>query len=274
MKTLATLAGSLTGYSRVAARRFRQIYSTIADHIEREESVGNSFKGITIYPALVGTVLMVVLGVIFIFVIPVFREMFENLGGSFPLPTRILVAASGLLKEILPFLIMGIVALVITFSVNRNLRYAFVDMVPLLGRANRKAAGAEFMMTFSVLSGLGIPADQGLVAAAESISNDHLARKLRAMAHQNGQLDAFIDEMRRTGFLTDFTVLMLRAGERSGTVATACSETARAVFEEAELFNRRFLGMAVPLMMASLGVVVGFIIIALYLPIFRMITLI
>lgn len=249
-------------------REMAPIYNSIAEHVERESSIESALRGIAMYPAVVGSIVVLIASVIMIFVVPVFDEMFEYMGGMLPLPTRMLIGLSHQIDIILPLLVLAIVIALVAFRRNRRLYHGFLYRLPVLGRASRRAAGAEFISVYSILKRLGVDDGTGMLAAASSVTNGYIAEKLSAMAGEQGGLDALAGRLEQDGYITDIAAHMLRAGERTDTVPTACSEAAAVLFEELDIFNRQAFGAATPLMILTLGLIVGFMVIALYLPIF------
>ncbi len=250
------------------------LFRTIADHIERDNDMKNTFKGITIYPAVVATFTVLVVTMLLIFVVPSFSKMFSSLGGALPAPTRLVIFLSDHFTGIFPPALLAFALLCIVMHTRKDWYYMVIDKLPFLGSGNRKLAAAEFMGTFSVLSRFDHNASDMLQAAADGISNAFLSGKLKAVASTARDLRGFVDEIMTTGLFSNIVAQMIHAGERTGTVDTACAETANVLFDEVEIYSRRFLSIASPLAVVAIGCVVGFIVIAMYLPIFKLITLI
>lgn len=244
------------------------LYSKIAENVEREQALDSAAMKVTLYPAAVLTVAAMVVATTTIFVIPVFNEMFSSLGGELPLPTRTLILVHRAVEGILPLFIIGIAMTGIILKVNRRLRYLILDKVPFLGTAMRKVAVAEFMENYSAMSGVGLEGAEIVFSSVSAVTNDYLADVLRKVAHGTQNLGTMVMVLKKKRLLEGFVMDMLESGAATGTMESACIEAAPVLFDEAELTSRKFVSIATPLMLVTLGIVVGFIVISLYLPIF------
>lgn len=259
--------------SKAAARLFRGI----AAHVDRGAAIRKAVRDVTVYPAVIGCVLVLVLLMLMIFVVPVFSEMFASMGGVLPMPTRVVISLAAFLRPAAPVLVIAGVALLILLIKKPGLLYAVLDKCPVIGRANRSIAAAEFMGTASMLVDLGVEADAAMRAAAPGVTNTYLAEKLGAMAGDAGHptgMGEMVRALLARGYIDSVTAQMLEAGLNTGTVETALAETSTVLFEDAEAAYRGMVTYTTPAAIVAIGVIVGFIVIAMYLPIFTMVSFI
>lgn len=255
-------------------REVARLFETLAGQTERAESMRTFFWGSAVYPVAILTIVTVILSAVMVVVVPVFKDMYGSFGGRLPLPTRIIVSSGGALSVALQALIGAVVAALVLFRLRRRLLQGVMDRLPFFRGMGRQVAAAEFMEAFSMLRGLDVPPKEAMRSAAASIGNEHLAQGLGAMAERAPGIGEMIEEMKEDGYLPDLAGQMVSSGERTGTVEAACTEAASVLFNEAEFAGRRFMGIGIPVMMLGLGCTVGFIVIALYLPIFSLITMV
>ncbi len=241
----------------------------IAEFSEKRQTLRRFMVLSLIYPALLTIVLLCVLSLLMVFVIPMFASMYADMGGMLPLPTRIVVAVSRhflLFFWLVPF---GVAALVLAARHKRIWLYALAARMPGIGMLNRKIAAAEFLRNLSLMANTNVPSRENLQSAA-NVSNDYYAFKLREAAAQADGMSQFIDGLSRMRIIPGMVRQTVRAGERSGTLAAALQETAAYMEREAEKTYNRYVVFLHPAMVILLGSIIGFCLIALYMPIFQL----
>jgi type IV pilus assembly protein PilC len=222
-----------------------------------------------IYPAFLITVLFCVLALLMIVVIPMFASMYADMGGELPLPTRIVMALSRHFWVFAWLVPVGIIAFIEMARYKRIWLYAFADKVPVIKTLNRKIAAAEFLRNLSLMANINTLSRETLSDAA-AVSNDLYAYKLKASAAGTDGFLQFVDQIGEMRIIPPMVRHTVRAGEKSGTLAAALQETAGFMEQDAEKMYNRFLVFLHPVMIILLGVIVGFCLVALYLPIFQL----
>jgi len=230
-----------------------------------------------IYPAAVITIAAIVVGVILWKVIPTFAELFTGLGAELPLPTRIVVALSEGLVRWLPWLVGGVIAGSFGFrryAATANGRRALDGALlgtPVLGPLLRKIAVARFCRTLGTLIASGVPILDALNITASTCGNTVIEDALVATRRSIERGDTMAAPLRQTAVFPPTVVQMIGAGEATGALDTMLSKIADFYEEEADTAVAGLVSLLEPLMVAFLGLVVGAIVIAMYLPMFDLI---
>jgi len=265
----------------IAAGEAGGILDTVLDrlaiYIEKAARLKGQITSAMIYPVAVFTIAMVVVGVILWKVIPTFTALFSGLGAELPLPTRVVVAASEGFVRGLPWLIGGAVA-----GAGALNRYAatpagrrFLDRarlaLPVVGPLIRKLTVARFCRTLGTLIGSGVPILDGLTITASTCGNvvveDALVRTRRSI--ERGETMAA--PLRQTRVFPPIVVQMIGVGEATGALDTMLARIAEFYEDEADTAVAGLVSLLEPLLVGFLGLVVGGIVIAMYLPMFDLI---
>ena len=253
------------------------ILERLAIYIEKEVKLKGQVTSALIYPLAVLTIATVVVGVILWKVIPTFAALFTGLGAELPLPTRIVVACSEWLVESLPWLVAGAAAG--SFGLGR---YAATPQgrrvldgrllaLPVLGPLLRKIAVARFCRTLGTLIASGVPILDGLDITASTCGNAVIEDGLRATRRSIERGDSMAAPLRHTTVFPPMVVQMIGVGEATGALDTMLGKIADFYEEEADAAVAGLVALLEPLMVGFLGVVVGGIVIAMYLPMFDLI---
>ncbi|TRZ48626.1 hypothetical protein D4S03_09460, partial [bacterium] len=227
-----------------------------------------------LYPGVVALLLFFVLNLLIILVVPMLASMYLDMGLALPLPTRMLIALSIFAQgwsSIILLLILALLAIVLWKK--RYWLHALVDMLPILRELNRKIAGAQFARTLALLAKLNVPVQEMLRSAASSVTNLYYSRKIADIAGASRDFSQFIRQLREARLVPALVSHTVRAGERSATLAEALHESARFMEQDAEGSYNRIILLLYPVTMILLGLVVGFCIIAVYMPIFQIASL-
>ena len=253
------------------------ILKRLATHIEKAVKLKAQVKSAMTYPIAVVSIAAVVVGVILWKVIPTFDDLFTGLGAALPLPTRVVIASSDALVSYFPLVLPGAVALAFGFrrfrATARGGRVvdAMLLRLPALGLVLRKVAVARFCRTLATLLGSGIPLLAGLEITAKTAGNAVIENAVlvsRAAIERGETVSA---PLRRTGVFPPMVTQMINVGETSGTLDAMLAKIADFYEEEVDAAVAGMLTLLEPVMIALLGVVIGGIVIAMYLPIFDLI---
>ena len=249
----------------------------IATYKEKSEAIKGKIKKALFYPTAVVVVAMVVSAILLIFVVPSFADLFSNFGAELPAFTQMVINLSDLLQE-KGLLVLGILmAIGYSFSYtkkrSRKFRHFLDKMslkIPVMGGILRKAAIARFARTLSTMFAAGVPLVDAMTSVAGATGNILYADatlQIRDDVATGVQLQL---AMKQTNLFPNMVVQMVAIGEESGAIDAMLSKVADFFEEEVDNAVDALSSLLEPLIMAFLGVVVGGLVIAMYLPIFKM----
>jgi type IV pilus assembly protein PilC len=254
------------------------ILKRLATYIEKAVKLAGQVKSAMIYPVAVIVIAGVVVGVILWKVIPTFAALFAGLGAELPLPTRVVIAMSDNLVRYFPFLLVGAGAIVYGFKAyygtegGRRVIDATLLKSPIFGNLLRKIAVARFCRTLSTLISSGVPILDGLEITAKTAGNaiiEEAILKTRTSIERGETISA---PLKATDVFPPMVTQMIGVGEATGALDTMLAKIADFYEEEVDVAVAGLLTLLEPIMIAFLGGVVGGIVIAMYLPIFDLIS--
>lgn len=286
-----TLSGAMSRHRRVfsdlsvslvaageAAGALDTILERLADFLEKHGALSRKVRAALIYPAMILGVTIPAVAILLIFVIPTFENMFASAGVPLPLPTRMVIGASGGVQRYWWVLLVAVAVLALLLqrahgtSRGRLLMDRVLLAVPVLGDLLRKAALARFTRTLGTLVASGISILQGLEVTARTAGNRviHDAVMRSRAAIERG--DTIARPLEESGAFTPMVVHMVEVGEQTGALDDMLARVADFYEQEVDTALEAVIAMVEPAMIVVLGVVVGGMIVAMYLPIFEMIT--
>ncbi len=254
------------------------ILKRLAVYIEKAVKLKSQVQSAMIYPIAVIVIACVVIGVILWKVIPTFASLFAGLGAELPLPTRIVISLSNNLVRFMPFLIVGFFAIgwalrtYYATEKGRRVIDAITLKVPILGPILRKIAVARFCRTLSTLMASGVPILDGLDITAKTSGNAIIEDAIQKTRKSIEGGDTIAAPLKETGVFPGMVVQMISVGEATGALDTMLSKIADFYEEEVDVAVEGLLTLLEPLMIAFLGGAVGGIVIAMYMPIFDLIS--
>ena len=254
------------------------ILKRLAVYIEKAVKLKGQVQSAMIYPIAVIVIAGAVVGVILWKVIPTFASLFAGLGAELPLPTRIVIALSNNLVRFMPFLIVlfvgGSYALRRYYATEKGRRVVdgLLLKVPMLGSILRKIAVARFCRTLSTLMASGVPILDGLDITARTAGNAIIEDAIQVTRKSIERGETIAAPLKETGVFPGMVVQMIGVGEATGALDTMLAKIADFYEEEVDTAVAGMLTLLEPVMIAFLGVVVGGIVIAMYLPIFGLIS--
>ena len=249
----------------------------IAEYKEKTESIKAKIKKALTYPAAVVVVAVVVTSILLIFVVPQFEELFKGFGADLPAFTRMVVDLSKFVQEWW-YVVLGVVIVLVYVLVQLKKRSEkfnqLIDQlalrVPVVGEIIHKAAIARFARTLATMSTAGVP----LVEALESVSGatgnfvySNAVLQMREDVSSGSQLQ---QSMRQTALFPNMVVQMVAIGEEAGSLDSMLGKVADFYEEEVDNAVDSLSSLIEPMIMAILGVVVGGLVVAMYLPIFKL----
>ena len=286
-----TLAGAMARHPRVfselsvhlvaageAAGALDTILARLSDFLEKHNALARKMKTALIYPAMILGVTIPAVAILLVFVIPTFESMFTTAGVPLPLPTRIVIAASGAVQKYWWALLGATAALTALIRYVRGTRGGrlatdrLLLAVPLVGNLLRKAAVSRFTRTLGTLVASGVSILRGLEVTAKTAGNRVIhdaVMKSRASIAGGATIARPLEE---SGAFTPMVVRMVEVGEQTGALDEMLARIADFYEQEVDTALEAVIAMVEPIMIVVLGVVVGGVIVAMYLPIFEMIT--
>ncbi len=254
------------------------ILKRLAVYIEKAVKLKGQVKSAMIYPIAVILIAAVVVGVILWKVIPTFANLFAGLGAELPLPTRVVIALSNNLVRFGPFLLVGLAALGYGFKAyygtegGRKTIDAITLKLPILGTLMRKIAVARFCRTLSTLLASGVSILEALDITARTSGNAVIEEAILTTRKSIERGETIAGPLKETNVFPSMVVQMIGVGEATGALDTMLGKIADFYEEEVDVAVAGLLTLLEPIMIAFLGGIVGGIVIAMYLPIFDLIS--
>jgi type IV pilus assembly protein PilC len=254
------------------------ILKRLATYIEKNVKLKSQVKSAMVYPVAVIVIAAVVVGVILWKVIPTFANLFAGLGAQLPLPTRVVIAASNGMVRFMPFIIAGIIAGVFAFrsyyqsESGRKVVDGITLRLPVLGSLMRKIAVARFCRTLSTLLASGVSILEALDITARTSGNAIVEEAILTTRKSIERGETIAQPLKETEVFPPMVVQMIGVGEATGALDTMLSKIADFYEEEVDVAVAGLLTLLEPMMIALLGGIVGGIVIAMYMPIFSLIS--
>jgi type IV pilus assembly protein PilC len=254
------------------------ILKRLATYIEKAVKLKGQVKGAMVYPIAVISIAAIVIAVIMWKVIPTFASMFEGLGAQLPLPTRIVIAISNWFVRLLPFIVIGLILFVIFFKRyyathgGRRVIDRMVLKLPIIGVLMQKIAVARFCRTLATLVSSGVPILDGLEITARTSGNAIIEDAIMAVRKGVESGLTVAQPLKESGVFPPMVVQMIGVGEQTGALDAMLSKIADFYEEEVDQAVANLLTLMEPVMILFLGTTVGGIVIAMYLPLFDLIS--
>jgi len=252
------------------------ILNRLSTYLEKAAKLKSKVKGAMTYPAAVLVISLGVVALLLIKVIPVFQKMFEGMGGQLPAPTQFLVNASAFTQSYWWIMLGIIIAIVFAFKTFRKTargRYITDDLAlrsPVFGPLLKKVAVAKFTRTLSTMMSSGVPILEGLTIVSRTAGNVILENALIKVRQSISEGKTIAEPLMETKLFPNMVVQMISVGEATGALDSMLSKIADFYDDEVDAAVEAMTALLEPFMMVFLGGVVGGMIVAMYLPIFKM----
>jgi len=257
-----------------------QVLVSVATNFEAELKLRGKVKSAMTYPVVVFCVaILAVIGML-LFIVPIFENMFNSLGGQLPAPTQFLVFLSGVLKWAIGPLVALLVVFAIWWSRHKNDRAVRerVDpaklRLPVFGKLFQKIAISRFTRNFSAMLHAGVPLLQALEIVGETSGNIVIERATKAVQDSVRTGQSLAGPLAEHPIFPPMVVQMMAVGEDTGALDTMLGKVADFYDQEVEATTEQLTSLIEPLMIVVLGSIIGGMIIALYMPIFSIFELI
>ena len=249
----------------------------IATYKEKTEAIKKKIKKALTYPAAVIVVALVVTTILLVFVIPAFEDLFKGFGADLPTFTRMVIDLSVFVRTNGVILAIGIAAAFTTFFYfkkrSRALRH-FLDRLslkaPIIGPILQKASIARYARTLSTMFSAGVPLVEALQSVAGACGNIVYEQGVLAMRDEVATGQRLQQAMENTDLFPNMVIQMIAVGEESGSLDDMSAKVADFYEEDVDNAVDNLSSLLEPLIMSILGVLVGGLVVAMYLPIFKM----
>ena len=249
----------------------------IATYKEKTEALKKKIKKALTYPAAVVVVALVVTTILLIFVIPAFEDLFKGFGADLPSFTRMIIDLSVFVREkgiFIAILMGGSVSTFLYFQKRSRKMRHFLDRMslkmPVIGSILRKAAIARYARTLSTMFAAGVPLVEALESVAGATGNIVFEIGVLEMRDEVSTGQTLQQSMENTGLFPNMVIQMIAVGEESGSLDAMSSKVADFFEEDVDNAVDNLSSLLEPMIMAILGVLVGGLVVAMYLPIFKM----
>lgn len=252
------------------------ILKRLSGYMEKAAALKGKVKGAMIYPAIVVCIAVIVIAVILLFVIPVFQEMFEGLGGALPMPTQIVVNMSQFVKSKFLYIVVALGMLAFAFKrfygtqKGRDIVDDVSLKLPVFGMLLRKVAVAKFTRTMGTMLSSGVAILEALDIVAKTAGNKTIEKAIYTVRSGISEGRTMADPLMDTGVFPSMVCQMVAVGESTGALDSMLGKIADFYDEEVDQAVENLTTMIEPLMLLFLGVTIGGLVIAMYLPIFKM----
>ena len=286
----STLADALSKHSKIfdalycnmvaageASGNLDGVLNRVAEYQEKSARLMRKIKGALTYPAIIMVIVIGLTTVMLTFVIPIFAAMFKDLGGTLPLPTQIVMDLSHLVTSKSPFIILFLVGASFAFVTYYRTEggHYYIDSLilklPIIGDLVRKTAVGRFSQTLATLLTSGVTILDAMSITAKTAGNKVLEKGLLRVTEKITGGMTIADPLRETGVFPPMVIQMIAVGEKTGDISSMLVKIAEFYNEEVDAAVESLTAVIEPIMIILVGIVVGGMLIAMYLPIFNMI---
>jgi type IV pilus assembly protein PilC len=252
------------------------ILRRLAAYMEKAARLKAKVKGAMTYPLVTLAIAIIVLAVILVFVIPVFEEMFADFGSELPAPTQFVVAMSDLVKSKILYLIGAGILFMIAYKKyyatekGRDMVDALVLKLPVFGMLLRKVAVAKFTRTMGTMLASGVAILEALDIVAKTSGNRTIEKAIYNVRSGIAEGRTMADPLNESGVFPPMVCQMISVGESTGALDAMLEKIADFYDEEVDQAVDNMTALIEPIMLVFLGVMIGGLVIAMYLPIFKM----
>jgi type IV pilus assembly protein PilC len=275
----STMFPAVYSASLLAGERSGNLDAVIRRYVAYEKVIGAVKRrtlSALIYPIILVTMMVGLIGIIVFRVVPAFSDFYANFGRELPLSTRIIVGVSNfVVGNLWPLLfgvavvVIGVIAWVKQPGQRERLDRLLLEL-PLVGGSVRKFGTAQLARTLATLLGGGIPLVNAIDISVRSLSNRHLARELEDARRRVQEGESFATALRARAVFPDVAVKMVEVGESTGALQEMLNSLADFYDEEIETEVSRFITLVEPVLLVVMGVIIAMVVLALYMPLFEL----
>ncbi|WP_169165396.1 type II secretion system F family protein [Cellulomonas taurus] len=253
---------------------------SVADNFEAEVKLRGQIKSALAYPVVVLCVAILAMIAMLLFIVPIFEGMFDDLGGSLPAPTQFLVWLSGVMKWLAPVLAVALVVFLAWWGKHKNdegIRRRIDPLklkAPVFGSLARKIAVSRFTRNFGTMIGAGVPLLQALDIVGQTSGNWTIELAVRDVRESVRRGSSLAEPLMQHDVFPSMVTQMIAVGEDSGAMETMLEKISEFYDQEVQQTTESLTSLIEPLMIVTVGGLVGGMIVALYMPMFSIFELI
>jgi len=257
-----------------------QVLVKVAETFEKEVALRGKIKSAMTYPVVVFAMVLMIVSAMLLFIVPTFESLYESLGGTLPLPTRVLMGASNGLRRFFPLVVVAVVLLVFglrRWKATTRGRYAldkFKLKVKVFGPLFHKSALSRFSRTLSTLIRSGVPILQALEIVGETVNNAVISRAVHDVQDAVREGESLATPLAKHATFPPMVVQMMAVGEETGALEVMLAKVADFYDQEVEAAVASLTSLIEPILIAVMGAAVGGMVVALYMPLFNIINLV
>ncbi|MFC2061947.1 type II secretion system F family protein [Elusimicrobiota bacterium] len=252
------------------------ILERLAGFLESANDLKGKVKGALVYPAVVTVVAFTVTAFLMVFIIPSFENTFTSLGGELPLPTQIMIGISHIMQKYILFVIIAIIGSIIgviqfykTEYGSKKIDKIVLDL-PVFGILLRKVAIAKFTRTFGTLIKSGVPILEALDTVALTSGNRVIEEAVLDAKESIREGEKIAEPLAKSGVFPPMVMQMISVGEETGNLDTMLSKIADFYDSEVDVAVEGLTSMIEPVIIVGMGLIIGAIVVAMFMPIFQM----
>ena len=252
------------------------ILDRLATYLEKANTLQRKVKSSLVYPAVVITMAILITLVMLLKVIPTFKGIFSMLGGTLPLPTRILIMVSDTIRNMFIYVVAGLSVFIYAlrrYMKTRQGRENFDRLLlsmPVLGQLFRKVAVAKFTRTLSTLVKSGVPILVSLEIVGKTAGNTVIEKAVENVRNGIREGENIADPLAKSGAFPPMVVRMIKVGEQTGQLEKMLTKIADFYEDQVDVAVSGLTSLIEPLIISFLGIVIGGIVIAMFLPVFKL----
>jgi type IV pilus assembly protein PilC len=252
------------------------ILSRLAAHIEKAMKLAKKIKGAMVYPSTIIAVAIIVTVVLLLYVIPIFGKMFQDFGQALPAPTQFVLGLSDFTRKYFLLVIVVIAALVAALRWYRNRESgrrnidALLLKLPIVGSLLQRIAVARFSRTLGTMVSSGVPILEGMDIVAKSAGNKVIEEAILKARMSISEGKTIADPLAEAKVFPVMVTQMVAVGEATGALDTMLNKIADFYDDEVDAAVEALTALLEPMLMIFLGVVIGGLVVAMYLPIFKL----
>ncbi len=262
-----------------ASGAMEQVLSRLAEYMEKAQRLKAKVKSALVYPVVVLTIALLITGGLLYFIVPKFKKMFAELLGDEPLPllTRIVIAASDFIKDQFLIALLGGIAFVVAFIIFKRTKFGsyFIDLVsikmPPFGGLVTKSAVARFCSTLGTLMQSGVSVLSALQIVRDTAGNEVVSRAVQVVHDAVKEGEGMAKPLESTRVFPVMVVSMIEVGEETGALPEMLNRVAKVYEEEVDMAVEAMTSLIEPFMIVILGVLIGGIVLAMFMPLIKLI---
>ena len=252
------------------------ILARVSAYMEKMAKLKKKVKGAMIYPAITMVVALIVIGIILVFIIPVFSEMFEEFGGALPISTLFVIKLSNFIISRIEYIIgififiFFLIKKIYSTQKGRILIDIFILKIPVFGILIKKNAVAKFTRTMSTLISSGVSILEALNIVIKISGNKSVEFAIIDVKQEISSGHSMADSLIKTSMFPSMVCSMIAVGESTGKLDIMLGKVADFYEDEVDQTVKNLVDMIEPFLLIFIGLVIGWLLIAMYLPIFKM----